>query len=111
MNKLSLIFLCLSVTALAGPLDETRYCGDPVRLADGTIKRRADVVRAFKQAHPCPVTAKSTGACPGWQVDHVIPLVCGGCDMVTNLQWLPVEIKTAPGLVAKDRWEQRVYCR
>ena len=48
-----------------------------------------------------------------WQVDHVIPLVCGGCDAVVNMQWLPAAIKTcaaSTGVPCKDRWEQKVYC-
>jgi 5-methylcytosine-specific restriction endonuclease McrA len=44
----------------------------------------------FIKANPCPATGKSRGACPGWQVDHRIALVCGGPDTVENLQWLTV---------------------
>ena len=98
------------VAAQVPPLQEVRYCGAPARLADGSIKRRADVLAAFKKAHPCPSTGLTVGACPGWAIDHVIPLVCGGCDGVGNLQWLPNGIKSAAGVLPKDRWEQRVYC-
>lgn len=94
----------------AGPLDETRYCGEPKRNAKGEIVRRADVLAAFKKAHPCPATGLSTGSCPGWQMDHTIPLKCGGCDSVSNLAWLPVVIKAGPGQFPKDRWELKVYC-
>lgn len=98
-----------STHPLPYPLEETRYCGEPARMADGSIRRRADVIRAFKKTHPCPVTGAATGACPGWAVDHVIPLAVGGCDSVSNLQWLPNEIKSAPGATPKDRWERRLY--
>ena len=104
----SLLFI--SITVNATPLDETRCCITPVRLADGTIKRRADVVLAFKKHHPCPVTGLSSGSCTGWAVDHVIPLACGGVDAVSNLQWLPLPIKSAAGIYPKDRWERKVYC-
>ena len=97
--------------SLASNIDETRYCGEPARDANGKIIRSSTVTRHFKLEHPCPVTGLPTGPCPGWQMDHIIPLVCGGCDEVSNLQWLPVEIKTAAGTLAKDRWEQRVYCK
>lgn len=110
----ALIFLLLAglATAFAGPLDETRYCTvTPSRDADGSISRRADVLRAFKKVHPCPATGKTTGACPGWNVDHVISLACGGCDSVSNLQWLPNEIKRCAGDKCKDRWERKVYAR
>ena len=94
-------------------LEETRYCGPPKRDATGSIIRRADVITAFNKRHPCPITGLTTGACSGWSRDHIIPLVCGGCDSVSNLQWLPNAIKSCSlktGLPCKDRWEQQVYC-
>lgn len=96
----------------AGPLDETRYCtATPHRDADGSISRRADVLRAFRALHPCPATGQARGRCDGWNIDHVIPLAVGGCDAVSNLQWLPDAIKRCAGQVCKDRWERRVYLR
>lgn len=98
--------------AFAGPLDETRYCTvTPHRDRDGSISRRADVLRAFKRIHPCPSTWATSGPCPGWAIDHVIPLKNGGCDSVHNLQWLPNEIKSCGGDKCKDRWERKVYAR
>ena len=92
------------------PLVEYRFCtNEPVREADGKIYRRNDVLRAFKQRHPCPVTGLTTGRCDGWFIDHVIPLANGGCDAIFNLQWLPKEIKSCPGKFCKDRWERRIY--
>jgi hypothetical protein len=90
-------------------LEEQRYCGVPRRDADGTISRRTDVLAAFKRAHPCPATGRTSGACGGWAIDHVIPLACGGCDAVSNLQWLPNSIKSSP--VGKDRFERKIYCQ
>lgn len=58
-----------------------------------------------------PATGQHTGPCKGWAIDHVIPLAVGGCDAVSNLQWLPVEIKSCAGTVCKDRWERKVYAR
>ena len=49
--------------------------------------RSAAEVRAFKREHPCPATGKSRGACPGYVVDHVIPLCAGGADDPSNMQW------------------------
>lgn len=45
---------------------------------------------AFTRENPCPATGLRRGACPGWQVDHVIALVCGGQDHRSNMQWLTV---------------------
>jgi hypothetical protein len=91
------------------PLEEQRYCGVPHRDADGTIHRNTSVIAAFKRQHPCPVNGKTTGACGGWAIDHVIPLACGGCDAVSNMQWLPNGIKSAP-TIGKDRFERLIYC-
>jgi len=107
----ALILVFTPLLASAGALDETRYCGDPKRDDRGRIVRRADVIAAFKREHPCPANGARTGSCPGWAIDHVIPLAVGGCDAVRNLQWLPVEIKSCAGTVCKDRWERRVYRR
>ena len=93
---------------LAGPLEETRVCGEPRRNAKGEIIRRSDVLTAFQKAHPCPVTGSTSGACPGWAKDHVIPLADGGCDSVHNLQWLPEAIKSCSAQTCKDRFERKI---
>lgn len=110
MNKLiaTLLILLTSLPALA---QDRRYCGPPARDADGTILRSRAVLREFQRIHPCPSTGLQSGACPGWFKDHIVPLVCSGCDSVENLQWLPGAIKTCAGTTCKDRWERRVYCR
>lgn len=56
------------------------------------------------------LTGLTTGACPDWQVDHVIPRDNGGCDVVSNMQWLPVWLKTCAGH-CKDRFERKIYCK
>lgn len=111
LRWLPLIF-SLWLPAHAGPLDETRCCVAEVkRAADGKIHRRADVLRAFRSLYPCPSTGLKRGRCDGWNIDHVVPLACGGYDSVSNLQWLPVEIKRCAGEKCKDRFERKVYCR
>lgn len=55
------------------------------------IHRDQRVLREFQLLHPCPSTGRTTGACPGWQKDHVWALECGGYDELWNLQWLTVE--------------------
>lgn len=91
--------------------EDARYCGTPVRDAAGVIARSEKVKLDFQKLYPCPATGRKTGACPGWAKDHVIPLDCGGCDSVTNLQWLKNSIKSCPGTECKDRWERKIYCR
>ena len=107
--KLLFIGLLFSLNALANPLIETRYCGEPKRDANGNIIRRADVLTAFQKIHPCPSTGLTTGACAGWQKNHIIPLACGGCDEVSNLSYLPVQIKTCKEWYCVDRFERKIY--
>lgn len=53
---------------------------------------RSRVVRAeFQRYEPCPSTGLTRGACPGFEVDHAVPLCMGGPDVISNLQWLTVE--------------------
>jgi hypothetical protein len=65
----ALLLLALSVVAQAIPRDPAQ-------------------VRAFRAEQPCPVTGRTRGACPGWQVDHVRPLCAGGRDRPANMQWI-----------------------
>jgi hypothetical protein len=52
---------------------------------------RSRILRAeFQRLNPCPSTGATSGTCPGWQVDHLEALICGGQDQLGNLQWLPV---------------------
>jgi len=95
--------------AVVNPLEELRYCGKPVRNARGQIIRHQQPLVAFRSWHACPSTGKHTGACPGWAIDHVVPLACGGCDAVFNMQWLPNDAKSASGPHHKDRFERKVY--
>jgi len=106
-SKIRIFTTCLILSwssVFAGPLDETRCCTVPQRNVQGEIIRRADVLAAFKKAWPCPSTHKTSGPCPGWIMDHVVSLACGGADSVANLQWLPVALWKA-----KSLWERKVY--
>lgn len=60
---------------------------------------------AFVQQHPCPSTGKARGACPGWVVDHIVPLCAGGADAPRNMQW-----QTVNKAKTKDR-QEREMCR
>jgi 5-methylcytosine-specific restriction endonuclease McrA len=64
-------------------------------LASPADARSQSAVTAFKKTHPCPATGKSKGKCPGWQVDHIVPLKCGGRDHASNMQWLTVSAHKA----------------
>jgi hypothetical protein len=59
----------------------------------------------FRLANPCPSTGETGGACPGYVIDRVIPVVCGGAENTDNMQW-----QTLAEAREKDRWE-RIGCR
>src|SRR5258708_5889125 len=56
----------------------------------GRIKRSAAAKHDFEHEHPCPSTGKTSGRCPGYIVDHVKPLECGGADAPSIMQWQTV---------------------
>jgi hypothetical protein len=69
------------------------------RDAKGKIQRSAAARHAF---------ARQTGyphGRPGYVIDHIVPLACGGADAPSNMQW-----QTIAEAKAKDRTE-RVGCR
>ena len=66
----------------------------------GRIARSTEQKDAFKKAQPCPATGKSTGSCPGYVIDHVVPLKRGGADRPENMQW-----QTKDAAKAKDKTE------
>ena len=94
------------------PLTECRYI-DPrteviKRDANGTIIRRADVIAAFRKIHPCPSTGLYKGACKGWAINHDRSLACGGRDEVSNLSWMPTDVKACAGAHCVDRYERKI---
>lgn len=76
------------------------YAQGVKRSRSGRIARSTKVKDEFKHSHPCPSTGRSTGACPGYVIDHVVPLKRGGADSVENMQW-----QTKEEARAKDKWE------
>jgi hypothetical protein len=70
----------------------------------GKIKRSHAAKASFELQHPCPSTGKTTGRCPGYVVDHVQALECGGPDNSSNMQW-----QTTADAKAKDKTERQ--CR
>lgn len=90
--------LLLVFPTLAWAQVDIRFCGAPERYADGSIIRSYTVLKEFERLYPKPQDGQR------WYRDHVIPLACGGCDSVANLQWLP-----EPAWRDKSKWERKVY--
>jgi hypothetical protein len=70
----------------------------------GRIHRSTAAKSSFQRQRPCPSTGSRRGRCPGYVVDHVKPLECGGQDAPSNMQW-----QTTADAKAKDRTER--LCR
>ena len=66
----------------------------------GRIARAGQQKTEFKKKNPCPATGRSSGGCPGYVIDHVVPLKRGGADRPSNMQW-----QTKADAKAKDRNE------
>lgn len=64
------------------------------RDAAGRIKRSATARREFMRE-----TGYVRGR-PGYVIDHIVPLACGGLDDPSNMQW-----QNITDAEAKDRWE------
>lgn len=75
-------------------------CTSCERDANGRIKRNPAARRESQRQNPCPATGKTTGACPGYVVDHVVALKRGGADQPSNMQRL-----TIAAAKAKDKIE------
>ena len=72
----------------------------------GAAATRSRAARAeFHRSTPCPATGKSRGACPGYVVDHIVPLCAGGADSPDNMQW-----QTVHEAKLKDR-DELALCR
>jgi hypothetical protein len=75
-------------------------CTTCERDANGRIMRNPAARKGFQRSNPCPATGRTSGACPGYVVDHVVPLKRGGVDEPGNMQW-----QTVAEAKAKDRIE------
>ncbi|MGZ8220354.1 MAG: HNH endonuclease signature motif containing protein [Methylobacter sp.] len=69
---------------------------------NAAVVRSAAAKSQFKKLHPCPATGRRRGACPGFVIDHIIPLACQGPDHPINMQW-----QTLKDGKVKDKWERR----
>lgn len=66
----------------------------------GRIARSSKARRDFERRQPCPATGRNRGRCPGYVIDHVVPLKRGGADDPGNMQW-----QTTAAAKAKDKTE------
>lgn len=98
----TLIITCISVAHGA----DIRYCGEPIRHTDGRIKRSRATIAAFIALYPLPSGFNRDD----YQINHAVPLVCGGCDTIENMLWMHVKAKTCADDYCQDRNEQLTMC-
>lgn len=70
--------------------------------ANARIHRSHAAIHAFVKTNSCPATGRNLLPCPGYVIDHIKALACGGADAPANMQW-----QTADEAKAKDKWERR----
>lgn len=96
LMAVGLLAAMIATPAFAAPLKADGL----TRSASGKIVRSPRVRAEFKKTHPCPSTSRSSGGCPGYLIDHIIPLKRGGADRPANMQW-----QTIAAAKEKDKWE------
>jgi hypothetical protein len=50
-----------------------------------STERSSSVAYQFRKLNACPATGKIQRTCPGYVIDHMIPLCAGGPDTVENM--------------------------
>ena len=85
-------------TVTAAPHRSNR-CESCDRDSKGRIVRSKEAKKTFMKATGFPHGR------PGYVIDHIKPLACGGADVPSNMQW-----QTVAAAKAKDRVE-RIGCR
>ncbi len=75
---------------------QTKTTAVAPRDAKGRIERSETAKRDFERKTGYP------NGRPGYVVDHIVPLACGGADAPTNMQW-----QTIAAAKAKDKTERQ----
>jgi len=86
---------CIALAATLAPC--------PASSAEASRPSNAEIL--FRLSNPCPATGLPQGACKGYVVDRVIPIVCGGLEGAENMRW-----QTLAEAKEKHRWE-KIGCR
>ncbi len=100
MNILPVALLAATIAFAPTDADARARAEGMERTAAGKIKRSPRERAEFKLRQPCPSTNRPSGGCPGYVIDHVVPLKRGGADHPSNMQW-----QTKAAAAEKDKWE------
>jgi len=91
-----ILILLLIFLIIPGIVLSDDYKANVQRDEKGRIKRSSSSRYEFMKS-----TGYKNGR-PGYVVDHIIPLACGGSDTPNNMQWQTIEEGKA-----KDKWERK----
>lgn len=102
------MLILLAASACSDPVyADIRCCNDEVkRYNDGRIVRSITVLQEFKRLYPLPVHLNPKD----FNINHAVPLACGGRDIVENLIWMHVSAKACAEDYCQDRHEQLTMC-
>jgi hypothetical protein len=86
------VLLAMAAMLLAAPVQGAHGNRRPSHCIHRSLAARAAFMRrtGFRRGRP------------GYVIDHIIPLACGGADDPDNMQW-----QTTAEAKAKDKWERR----
>ena len=100
--KILIVLMLLSTYANA----DIRCCQEPKRYNDGRLVRSASVIAEFQRLYPLPPELNRKD----YQINHAVPLVCGGKDIIENLVWMHISAKICAQDYCQDRHEQKTMC-
>lgn len=103
LGKITLLLLLLSANIA---IADDRCCVDPKRDSNGKIIRSKAVINEFIRLYPLPSHLKRED----FQINHAIPLACGGKDIIENLLWMHKKAKTCADDWCQDRHERATMC-
>jgi hypothetical protein len=95
---LALALICAAL--IATPCHARTKAEGVTRDTHGKVARSHTARSEFKHSYPCPANGKMSGSCPGYVIDHLMPLKRGGADSPSNMQW-----QTKAEAKIKDRTE------
>lgn len=98
--------LILMMLSAASANADIRCCTEVKRYNDGRIVRSIAVLHEFKRIYPLPSHLNHKD----FNINHAVPLACGGRDIVENLIWMHVSAKTCAEDYCQDRHEQVTMC-
>jgi len=78
------------------PFPETLLACRVRHAKTGELIRSSQAIREFKRCTGYPKGR------PGYVIDHIFPLACGGCDDPSNMIW-----QTRANSRLKDKWERK----